>query len=504
MNKPAADVNLASATPCTRAIPTVYAGVMLQALTANLHLFAAFYAAVYLLAAVCAVREVMASRTAQGSIAWLTSLAFLPFPTALIYLVFGWKYFDDYARTRLELRLTRPIRAEELQVIDRELGKQWPVLLHAAAAPFLAGNHATLLIDGKQTFESIFAGIAAARSYVLVQFYTIRDDHLGQRLADCLIERAHAGIPVWVLYDDVGSQGLSRAYRKKLRDAGIEIAAFNQRHRFLRLLGPMRVNYRNHRKVVLVDGKVAWTGGLNVGAEYLGEKKRFGPRWRDTHLRLEGPAALSFGLIFREDWQWATGVELHLPAIEAIAEPGTTPALVMATGPADRIEACSIAFTDVIAQARERLWVVTPYFVPDTDVRTALYAAALRGVDVRIMLPAKPDHLLVWLASNAHADAMVRHGIHVYRYTAGFLHQKVLLMDDRITSVGTVNFDNRSFAINFEITVWMTAPETVEAVETMLLTDFEQCRLVESIEVTTRPAVQRFIHQAARLFSPVL
>lgn len=147
---------------------------------------------------------------------------------------------------------------------------------------------------------------------------------------------------------------------------------------------------------------------------------------------------------------------------------------------------------------------MSPYFVPDTDIRTALYAAALRGVDVRIMLPEKPDHLLVWLASNAHADAMVKHGSHVYRYTAGFLHQKVLLMDHRIVSVGSVNFDNRSFAINFEIGVWMTEPQTIGAVEAMLLADFENCRLVEPSEVATRPAVQRFINQAARLFSPIL
>lgn len=477
---------------------------MLQAFLANLHIVAAIYGAIYALAAVCAIREVMASRTSQGSIAWLTSLLFLPFPTAFIYLVIGWKYFDDYARTRLELRLTRPIRAEELQVIDRETGKDWPVLLRTAGAPFLAGNKPKLLIDGDATFASILEGIRRAQHYILVQFYIIRDDRLGRELANALIERAEAGVPVWVLYDDVGSSDLPKSYRERLRAAGISVAGFNQRHKFLRFLGPMRINYRNHRKVVLVDGEVAWTGGLNVGIEYLGEVKKYGPRWRDTHLRLEGPAALSFALIYREDWQWATGEELILPPFKAIEEPGGTPALVMATGPADRIESCAIAFTDIIAQARTRLWVVSPYFVPDTDVRTALYAAALRGVDVRIMLPEKPDHLLVWLASNAHADDMVKHGIAVHRYTAGFLHQKVLLMDDRIVSVGSVNFDNRSFAINFEITVWMTEPQIISSVEAMLIADFDNCRLVSNEEVATRPALQRFINQAARLFSPVL
>ena len=477
---------------------------MLQAFLANLHIVAALYGAVYVLAAVCAVREVMASRTSQGSIAWLTSLLFLPFPTAFIYLVLGWKHFDDYARTRLELRLTRPIRAEELQVIDRETGKDWPVLLHAAGAPFLAGNKPTLLVDGEATFASIFEGIAKAETYILVQFYIIRDDRLGRQFADALIAKARAGVQIWLLYDDIGSTDLPKSYRERLREAGINVAGFNQRHRFLRILGPMRINYRNHRKVVLVDGKVAWTGGLNVGTEYLGEDRRYGPRWRDTHLRIEGPAALSFALIYREDWQWATGEELVLPPFEAIEEPGGTPALVMATGPADRVEACAIAFTDVIAQARERLWVVSPYFVPDTDVRTALYAASMRGVDVRIMLPEKPDHLLVWLASNAHADAMVKHGIRVHRYTAGFLHQKIMLMDDRIVSVGSVNFDNRSFAINFEITLWFADEQTITAVEQMLLEDFKKCRLVEIEEVKNRSPWMRFLTQAARLFSPVL
>jgi cardiolipin synthase len=176
----------------------------------------------------------------------------------------------------------------------------------------------------------------------------------------------------------------------------------------------------------------------------------------------------------------------------------------MATGPADKFEACAIAFSDMIAQARQRLWVVSPYFVPDTDMRTALYAAQMRGVDVRIMLPEKPDHLLVWLASNAHADAMVRHGVGVYRYRRGFLHQKVLLMDDRMASVGSVNFDNRSFAINFEMTVWMPDPAVVGAVEEMLGHDFAECRQVTRDDVERRGTVRRFIEQAAKLFSPIL
>lgn len=475
----------------------------IESLVSNISLIATLVLANYVLAAICAVREVYASRTSQGSIAWLVSLAFLPFPTAFIYMVFGWKHFDSYTKARHKIRHNRILRAEELKVIDRETGRDWPVLVRASGLPFISGNDCELLIDGEAIFAAILAEIAKARHFILIQFYIINDDGLGQRFADALIERAEAGVAVHVLYDDVGSNKLPHAYIRRLKAAGIHVSAFNERHGLLRLFGPMRINYRNHRKNVVVDGEVAFTGGANVGDEYLGLSPKFG-HWRDTQLRVRGAAAQGFVLVFREDWSWATGEELDLPLPDSLAPRGDTPALLMATGPADKFEACAIAYADIIGQARERLWVVSPYFVPDTDMRTALYAAALRGVDVRIMLPAKPDHRLVWLASNAHADAMVEHGVAVYRYTKGFLHQKVLLMDDRIATVGSVNFDNRSFAINFEMSVWMPSPRMVEAVAAMLETDFSACRLVTREEVQKRKPVRKLIESGARLFSPIL
>ncbi|SHF46668.1 cardiolipin synthase [Devosia limi] len=477
---------------------------ILRSLTADLSILAAIMAAIYLLAFVCAVREIMYSRTSQGSIAWLLSLALLPFPTAFLYLIFGWKLFDDYATDRIRNgRAARPLRAKDLSLIDTETSSQWPVQVKVSEVPFLTGNEVEVLIDGRATFDSIFAGIEKAQHYLLVQFYIVRDDRLGEELAERLIERAKAGVRVFLLYDDIGSSGMPKRFRVRMREAGVKVAGFNQRHKFLKIYGPARINYRNHRKIVVVDGEVAWVGGHNVGVEYLGEDKHFG-RWRDTHVRVSGPAALGCALLFREDWEWATGEKLPATPPESVPTPGTESVLVMGSGPADKLEECAIAFTDVIAQARERIWIVSPYFVPDTDVRTALFAAQLRGVDVRVMLPEKPDHKLVWLASIAHADAMVEHGISIYRYTSGFLHQKVVLMDDRIATIGSVNFDNRSFAINFEITLWFTNHRTIKAVETMVLEDFNNCRQVGLEEVRKRPLPMRFLAQAARLFSPVL
>lgn len=477
---------------------------LLGALLTELHIVAAIMAAIYLLAFVCAVREIMNSRTSQGSIAWILALALLPFPTAFLYLIFGWKAFDDYATDRIRNgRAARPLRAKDLALIDRETSHKWPVQVKVSEVPFLNGNKVDLLVDGAATFDSIFAGIDRAQDYLLVQFYIVRDDRLGQELAERLIARARAGVKVYLLYDDVGSTGMPKRYRRELREAGIKVAGFNQRHKFLRFYGPTRINYRNHRKIVVVDGKEAWVGGHNVGVEYLGEDPRFG-RWRDTHVHVDGPAALGCALLFREDWEWATGETLPATPPDTVATPGDQSVLVMGSGPADKLEECAIAFTDIIGRARERLWIVSPYFVPDTDIRTALYAAKLRGVDVRIMLPNEPDHKLVWLASIAHSDAMIEHGVAIHRYQDGFLHQKVVLMDDQIASIGSVNFDNRSFAINFEITLWFTDKQTIDNVEAMLVDDFKICREVARDEVKARSLPMRFMTQAARLLSPVL
>jgi cardiolipin synthase A/B len=476
----------------------------LGSLIAELHIVAAFMAAVYLLAFVCAVREIMISRTSQGSIAWILALALLPFPTAFLYLVFGWKAFDDYATDRIRNgRAARPLRARDLKLIDTDTNALWPVQSTVSDVPFLSGNEVEILVDGQATFDSIFAGIDQAKHYLLVQFYIVRDDRLGRELAERLIARAKAGVKVYLLYDDIGSTGMPKRYRTQLREAGIKVAGFNQRHKFLRFYGPTRINYRNHRKIVVVDGEQAWVGGHNVGVEYLGEDPKFG-RWRDTHVHVRGPAALGCSLLFREDWEWATGEVLPSAPPEHVPTPGDKSVLVMGTGPADRLEECAIAFTDVIGRARERLWIVSPYFVPDTDIRTALYAAKLRGVDVRIMLPDEPDHKLVWLASIAHADAMIEHGVAIHRYRDGFLHQKVVLVDEQIATIGSANFDNRSFAINFEITLWFTDGRTIKAVEGMLLDDFKCCREVSIDEVKSRSWAMRFLTQAARLLSPVL
>jgi len=461
------------------------------------------YAANYLLALGFIISEIFRSRTPQGSIAWILSLLILPFPMTLFYAIFGLKAFDDYAAVQTHSgRVLRKVRASKTKILDQPSSAEWPVLANVSQLPFLSGNDVELLIDGDATFSSLLDGISRAEKTLFVQFYIIHDDELGQEFATRLIERAMAGVDIYLLYDDVGCFWLPRAYKQRLVDAGVKVHGFNHRHRFLRILGPTRIQYRNHRKLVIVDGSEAWIGGLNVGDEYMGRNKKFG-RWRDTHVRFKGPAVLAAELSFREDWQWATGKDLKTVPIGDVEIAGDQSMLIMPTGPADELESCAIAFDDVIGQSNKRLWIVSPYFVPDVSMETALFAAQMRGVDVRILIPDKPDHRLVWLASIAFAFRMVKHGIDVYRYKDGFLHQKVILVDDKLAGVGTVNFDNRSFRINFEITMWFTHDKMIRDVEKMLRRDFTDSDKVE-LGRGSQPVMMRFLSQAARLFSPIL
>lgn len=477
---------------------------ILDVMANNLGLVAAFVALMYATAGICAVREVMNSRTSQGSVAWLLSLFFLPYLTVPLYFIFGWKSFADYAKVQTSLgRAERARRADELGLTDHEETRDWPVLTRVAGVPFLAGNTADLLIDGEATFSAIKDAITRAESTIFFQFFAVHNDELGRDMADALIARARDGLKVHFLYDDVGSHSLSNDFLTRLKEAGVKVCGFNENHKFLRLLGPMRLNYRNHRKLIVIDFREAFVGGHNVADQYVGRDGWFG-RWRDTHVRVEGPAAVACALSFVEDWLWASGERVELPQVTEIPMPGDESVLVMPTGPADKLEECAIAFVEAAARAKRRLWITTPYLVPSLDVQTALVAAAMRGVDVRILLPEKRDHWTVWLASHAYEDTFVQRGVKVYRYTDGFLHQKVTLLDDDLVSIGTVNLDNRSFQINFELTLWFTHERMIASVESMLETDFQSAKLTWPDAFRSRSYVFRVLAQGARLLSPIL
>ncbi|MFW6344912.1 MAG: cardiolipin synthase [Halomonas sp.] len=451
-----------------------------------------------------AVLALMSSRTSQGAIAWILSLITLPYVAVPAYWIFGRPRFYGYVSARGERdSVLRQVLARYRDRIEPFVSNnQDPdvrAVEHLARMPMTGGNRAELLIDGRDTFDSLFEGIARAEEYALVQFFIVRNDALGAEFKRHLQEAAERGVRVYFLYDEIGSHQLNEGYLRDLAEAGVEVSAFRSsrgfRHRF-------QLNFRNHRKVTVVDGREGWLGGFNVGVEYLGEHPRHGP-WRDTHLKLTGPSVLGLQEAFWEDWHWATGEVISLNWTPRITCEECQNVVIVPSGPADGHETASLLVQHAIHSAHERFWVTSPYFVPDQGVQDALRLAAMRGVDVRIMIPEHPDHLLVFLSAFSFLPDMLRAGVKVYRYQPGFLHQKVMLIDDDAASVGTVNLDNRSFRLNFEITAFLPDRGFAGQVRLMLERDLAQCRRITLEELISRPLWRKLVSRAAYLLAPI-
>ncbi|MFT6956298.1 MAG: cardiolipin synthase [Halieaceae bacterium] len=462
----------------------------------------------YVLAIFSALEAVIKVRTAQGAIAWVISLLTFPYLSVPLYLVFGRNRFDGYIEQRAEMEAefdslltTAQVSVASHLIQPADDSTLWSMLYKLAHAPATRGNKVELLINGEATFSSISTGMLTAQHYILFQFYIIRDDDLGRKLARILSDKARAGVDVYLLYDEIGSRKFAKSRLcQQLVMSGVKVAAFNttQGHR-----NRFQLNFRNHRKVVVVDGKTAWIGGHNVGVEYLGLNKRIG-HWRDTHTRLQGPAVLAAELAFATDWRWATRSTLDIEWDFSGSIAGNSEVLIFPSGPASEFEEAGLMYHQVIVDARKRIWIASPYFVPDRGIIAALQLAALRGVDVRLIIPDQPDKMMVGMANWAFTKELLPAGVKVYRYKNGFMHQKVFVMDDELGGVGTANFDNRSFRLNFEITLLANDPVFTAQVAGMLERDMQHSHLVTREEMAAKPRWFPLAMGVARLFSPLL
>lgn len=464
--------------------------------------------AFYIVGLVAAAHAALNTRTAQGAVAWTLFLLMFPFLGLPAYLVFGRNKFQGLAEAfeASEARIRDLIAEVRKNIapwrIEPAEGPSWHRALRriASGAGLTRGNRATLLIDGEATFDDLLAGIAAAERYVLFQFYMIHDDGLGRRVRNALIERARAGVEVRVLYDEVGSSGLPGSYVRELERNGISVSSFKPTQG---MFNRFQLNFRNHRKMVVVDGRVGWVGGHNVGDEYLGLDPKFSP-WRDTHVRIEGPAVLQLQAAIVTDWYWATR---ELPDLDWAPQPspdGDQLAMIVPTGPTGHLETASLLFVSALSAADKRIWLTAPYFVPDEAVMKALKLAALRGLDVRIMTSGKGDSLPVYLAAFHYLYELRDLGIRFYSYEPGFLHQKVMLIDDDIAAVGTHNFDNRSFRLNFEVMAVIVDHDFAREMAAMFEGDFAHAKRLDPNELDRRPIWWWLGVRLARLASPVL
>lgn len=361
-----------------------------------------------------------------------------------------------------------------------------------------------LLVDGSQTFDAIFAAIKDAKKYILVQYYIVRSDRMGLELKKLLIEKARSGIPVYMLLDDMGSFWLSKNYIEDLRVAGVHLGRFLPIANFKRFF---QANFRNHRKLVVVDGILAFTGGLNIGEEYAASrsKKSMKRYWRDTHLKISGAPVYQFEEVFLDDWFFATNIKIDLPDPDLTESQTDCPILqVLPTGPTDDALISVLSMIQLINSAKTRLWIATPYFVPDPAIVRALELAALRGVDVRIMVPYESDNRFVHWVSLSYAEQLRQRKVQILLYLPGFMHQKVFLVDDHLSCIGTMNLDNRAMYLNFETMALIHSQSFAAQVEAMLEDDFLSCRFAIPSSNSLNYKMFLLRGNLARLLAPLL
>jgi cardiolipin synthase len=355
------------------------------------------------------------------------------------------------------------------------------------------------MVGGEATFDALLEAIAGARHHLHVEYYIFEPDRTGTRVRDALVAKAREGVRVRLLLDALGSGRLRRAFLAPLLEAGVELAWFHPAR--WRWLWRPRINLRNHRKVVVVDGRIGFTGGINVTDD---ENEAVNPRaFHDLHLRLEGEIVRWLQLAFLEDWHYATGVALRDEALWPPATPGRMVAQALPAGPDSPWEPIHRVKVEAIHQANHRVWLVTPYFVPGEAARMALTSAALRGLDVRGVVPARSDSRVVSAAARSYFDELTAAGVRVFEYQPRMLHSKALLVDDDTCIIGSANFDHRSFRLNFELSVLLHDAGVAAGLEAEAKATLAHCREVRADDP---PAAlwRRLADASARLLSPLL
>ncbi|NLJ33341.1 MAG: cardiolipin synthase [Firmicutes bacterium] len=446
---------------------------------------------------------------------WIMILTFLPGIGFILYLFIG----QDLSRQRLfkvkeeEDACFRHIAIKQKEQLERGkfhyvnplFGKyEDHIKLHLrnSEAYFTQDNSVELLFTGQEKFASLLEAINKAEKYIYMEYYIFKSDNIGTKVIDALCRKASEGVAVKLLVDGMGGRGLAQRAIAKMRKAGVSVAIFFPP--FVPLLS-IRLNYRNHRKICIIDGKVAFLGGFNIGDEYLGRSNRFG-HWRDTHIRIEGSAISSLEWRFFLDWRFAAKEEIQpcLPHLEQREGADNIGIQIVSSGPDSKWPRVKDGYLKMILAAEEKIYIETPYFIPDDSIYDALRLAGLSGLDVRVMVPSKPDYHIVYWAGMSYIGGLLEAGVKFYAYKKGFSHSKVLIADDFVSSVGTANLDIRSFKLNFEVNAFIYDETTNQMLTKRFLRDLENCEEITLESYKGRSRSTKIKESVARLLSPLL
>lgn len=446
------------------------------------------------------------NRNPVKSLAWITVLLLFPVGGLVLYLFFGRSIKNTHMISRRNKRKLRQGESTVTTVIPENYTPEMRQLTELGrslcGATFYPDNRVEVYSYGRDKFEALFNDIRAAEEYIHLQYYIIEDDHIGRALRDALIERTKAGVKVRVIYDDFGCWGVSRKFFRSMREAGIDI------HPFFKVVFPpfaTRINWRNHRKLAVIDGEVAYVGGMNVADRYIDGGSKFGC-WRDTHMRITGPAVAAVQYSFAVDWSFMGQSLLQEPVDMSLPKgPGEAAGLqMMRCGPTSEWSNVSLYMLKAIGNAKKRVYIQTPYFLPTDAMLSALQAAALSRVDVRVMIPLKSDSSTLTLASYSYIMECLRAGIKIYLFEAGMLHSKTIMIDDRLSAIGSANIDFRSFEHNFEETMFIFSSEVNTTLRAQFMADLQQSTRVRASVWRRRPIIQKAKESIVRLLSPVL
>lgn len=368
-------------------------------------------------------------------------------------------------------------------------------------AYFTEDNKIDLFYWGKDKFDAMFEDIKQARKTIDIQYYIFRTDEIGRKMLALLEEKLKQGVKVRLLYDELGCRRSRKKYFNKLKEMGAEVYPF-----FPSILGVVnvRINYRNHRKIAIIDDKIGYVGGFNVGDEYVGKDKYFGP-WRDTHLRITGGAILGLKLRFLKDWYYtaSTDADLENDLDLSIEEGGISATQVISSGPDTKSQNIKNAMLEMINSAEKEIYIQSPYLVPDQAVLEALKMAILKGVELNIMIPAKADHTVVHWCSMSFAKELAKLGANIHAYNNGFMHSKVVFVDDIVSTIGTTNLDERSFKLNFETNLIIYDKEVNKQLKEQYYIDMKDSDLMDVEVFKKRPLYTKIREPIARLFSPI-
>ncbi|MFD0961835.1 cardiolipin synthase [Paenibacillus chungangensis] len=446
--------------------------------------------------------------------AWLFIVLLCPFVGFAAYMLLGSPYVKKRARDRWQLeccehlgegRQTQDSGDKIAISCEEEAYRQrlLHVLEKLSPFPLRVGNRGRVLTDGEATFDAIETAMKRAEHHIHLDYYTIRHDSVGKRFLQTLTDKAREGVKVRVLYDGIGSMHLEQSFIEELQRAGASTSCFSPAKGLLR----GRLNYRNHRKIVVVDGVTGFLGGINIGDEYIGLDPKLG-FWRDTHLQLTGEAVYDLQRLFMSDWRMATGeswqdLASYWPDQSRPDKAGGEVIIVPGT-PGMEDQKIVEVLVAAISAATTRIYAATPYFIPDPAIAAALRIAARTGVDVRLIIPGRSDSRLVLLATLSHITDMLEAGVKVYRYGKGFIHSKVMIVDEMLASVGTANLDMRSFYSNYELLALLFDKALISRLENDFMQDLQNSAKVDADAFSARSRKQKLAEAVMHIVSPLL